>query len=80
MAGRKHRAMSGPDLKRRFFASLALSAPVLLLSSPMGLALPVSLSFPGSDWVVAALATALYAAAGRFCAARQTSCADASRR
>ena len=64
MAGRKHRAMSGPDLKRRFFASLALSAPVLLLSSPMGLALPVSLSFPGSDWVVAALATALYAYGG----------------
>ena len=64
MAGRKHEAMNGPDLKRRFFASLVLSVPVLLLSSPMGFALPVSLSFPGSDWAVAALATALYAYGG----------------
>ncbi len=64
MAGRKHEAMNGPDLKRRFFASLVLSVPVLLLSSPMGFALSVSLSFPGSDWAVAALATALYAYGG----------------
>ena len=52
--------MSGTDLKRRFFASLVLTVPVLLLASPMGLALPFALSFPGSDWLVAALATVLY--------------------
>ena len=54
--------MHGANLKRRFFVSLVLTIPVLLLSSPMGLALPITLSFPGS-------------AAGRFCAARRTSCA-----
>ena len=53
-------AMDGADLKRRFVVSLVLAVPVLLLSSPMGIALPVSLSFPGSGWLVAALATALY--------------------
>ncbi len=53
-------AMDGADLKRRFVVSLVLAVPVLLLSSPMGIALPVPLSFPGSGWLVAALATALY--------------------
>ena len=48
--------MHGANLKRRFFVSLVLTIPVLLLSSPMGLALPITLSFPGSDWLVAVLA------------------------
>ena len=52
--------MHAVNLKRRFFVSLVLAIPVLLLSSPMGLALPFSLAFPGSDWLVAALATALF--------------------
>lgn len=56
--------MHGADLKRRFFVSLALSVPVLLLSPPMGMALPFSLTFPGSDWVVAVLATVLYGYGG----------------
>ena len=47
--------MHGVNLKRRFFVSLVLAVPILLLSSPMGLALPITLSFPGSDWLVAAL-------------------------
>ena len=56
-----------------------LAVPILLLSSPMGLALPITLSFPGSDWLVAALATVLFVyGAGRFCAARRTRCATAS--
>ena len=57
-------AMHGADLKRRFLASLVLTVPILLLSSPMGLTLPITLTFPGSDWVVAALATALFAYGG----------------
>ncbi|HIW76328.1 MAG TPA: copper-translocating P-type ATPase [Candidatus Gordonibacter avicola] len=56
--------MHGADLKRRFFVSLVLSVPVLLLSPPMGMALPFSLAFPGSDWVVAVLATVLYGYGG----------------
>ena len=39
--------MHGVNLKRRFFVSLVLAVPILLLSSPMGLALPITLSFPG---------------------------------
>ena len=57
-------AMHGADLKRRFFASLVLTVPILLLSSPMGLTLPITLTFPGSDWVVAVLATVLFAYGG----------------
>ena len=57
-------AMHGSDLKRRFFASLVLTVPILLLSSPMGLTLPITLTFPGS--------------AGRFYAARPTSSSAAS--
>ncbi len=56
--------MHGANLKRRFFVSLVLAVPILLLSSPMGLALPITLSFPGSDWLVAVLATALFAYGG----------------
>lgn len=52
--------MHGANLKRRFFVSLVLTVPVLLLSSPMGMALPITLSFTGSDWVVAVLATVLF--------------------
>lgn len=48
------------NLKRRFFVSLVLAIPILLLSPPMGISLPFTLSFTGSDWLVAALATALF--------------------
>ena len=57
--------MHGANLKRRFFASLVLAVPILLLSSPMGLALPITLAFPGSDWVVAALATIMFVYGGQ---------------
>lgn len=56
--------MHGVNLKRRFFVSLVLAVHILLLSSPMGLALPITLSFPGSDWLVAALATVLFVYGG----------------
>lgn len=44
--------------------SLVLAIPIMLLSSPMGLALPITLAFPGSDWLVTALATVLFAYGG----------------
>lgn len=56
--------MHGVNLKRRFFVSLVLAIPIMLLSSPMGLALPITLAFPGSDWLVAALATVLFGYGG----------------
>lgn len=48
------------NLKRRFLVSLVLAVPILLLSPPMGISLPFTLSFPGSDWLVAVLATVLF--------------------
>lgn len=57
--------MHGANLKRRFFVSLVLGVPILLLSSPMGLALPITLTFPGSDWIVAALATIMFVYGGQ---------------
>ena len=67
--------MHGVNLKRRFFVSLVLAIPIMLLSSPMGLALPITLAFPGSDWLVAALATVLFGYGG---AGRQASSGAAS--
>lgn len=48
------------DFKRRFWISLILAIPILLLSPFMGIVLPFQLSFPGSKWVVLVLATILF--------------------
>lgn len=58
-------AMHGGDLKRRFFVCLVLAAPVLALSPMMGIDLPFRISFPGSDWLVAGLATILFFYGGK---------------
>ena len=69
-------AMDGADLKRRFVVSLVLAVPVLLLSSPMGIALPVPLSFPGSAGSsLRSRRRFTSTAACRFCAGRRASCA-----
>ena len=75
--------MHGVNLKRRFFVSLVLAVPILLLSSPMGLALlPITLSF--SRLRTARVARAGHrccsSAAGRFCAARRTGAQPQARR
>ena len=57
--------MHGGDLKRRFFVCLVLAAPVLALSPMMGIDLPFRISFPGSDWLVAGLATILFFYGGK---------------
>jgi len=48
------------NLKRKFWVSLVLTIPMLLMSSMMGMRLPFQLTFPGSDWVVAVLGTVLF--------------------
>ncbi|ETO40821.1 Lead, cadmium, zinc and mercury transporting ATPase [Fructilactobacillus florum 8D] len=48
------------NLKRRFWISLLLSLPILLLSPFMGIVLPFQTSFPGSEWVVLIFATLLF--------------------
>ncbi|MGX6428500.1 heavy metal translocating P-type ATPase [Levilactobacillus yonginensis] len=48
------------NLKRKFWVSLILMIPVILMSPMMGAKLPFQLIFPGSDWVVAVLGTILF--------------------
>ncbi|MCH5465221.1 copper-translocating P-type ATPase [Lactobacillus sp. ZJLC29-4] len=48
------------NLKRKFWVSLILTIPVILMSPMMGMTLPFQLVFPGSDWVVAILGTILF--------------------
>ncbi len=48
------------NLKRKFWVSLILTIPVILMSPMMGMTLPFQLIFPGSDWVVAVLGTILF--------------------
>nr|WP_203640642.1 heavy metal translocating P-type ATPase [Levilactobacillus andaensis] len=48
------------NLKRKFWVSLILTIPVVLMSPMMGMTLPFQLIFPGSDWVVAILGSILF--------------------
>lgn len=48
------------NLKHKFWISLIITFPILLLSSFMGIDLPFQFTFPGSDWVVLILSTALF--------------------
>lgn len=53
------------DLKQKFWISLVMAIPVFILSPFMGLHLPFQFQFPGSDWIVLILSTALYFYGGR---------------
>lgn len=53
------------NLKQKFFVSLVLAIPVLILSPMMGIKLPFQVSFPGSQWVVLVLASVLYFYGGK---------------
>ena len=66
MAGMDH-SMGGMDhsmhmgnFKQKFWLSLVLAIPIILLSPMMGMELPFQFTFPGSDWVVLILATILF--------------------
>ncbi|PIO82610.1 copper-translocating P-type ATPase [Loigolactobacillus backii] len=48
------------NLRRKFWISLVLTIPMLLMSDMMGMKLPFQITFPGSDWVVAVLGTILF--------------------
>lgn len=48
------------NLKRKFWISLILTLPILVMSPMMGMRLPFQLTFPGSDWLVAVLGTVLF--------------------
>ena len=54
-----HMAHMG-NLRQKFWVSLIITIPIIMLSSMMGLKLPFQFSFPGSDWVVLILATFLF--------------------
>ena len=48
------------NFKKRFWISLVVAIPILLISPMMGIKLPFQLSFYGSNWVVLILATLLF--------------------
>lgn len=48
------------NFKKRFWVSLVVAIPILLISPMMGIKLPFQLSFYGSNWVVLILATLLF--------------------
>jgi len=64
--GGRHEGHSVADFRTRFWVSLALTAPVILLSRNLPF-VPVErlVSIPGADWILLALATFLYAYGGR---------------
>lgn len=62
-----HHEMGGVDhsmhmgnFKQKFWLSLILAIPIIVLSPMMGMELPFQFTFPGSEWVVLVLATILF--------------------
>ena len=48
------------NFKQKFWLSLILAIPIIVLSPMMGFQLPFQFTFPGSDWLVLILATVLF--------------------
>lgn len=59
MAGMDHSMHMG-NFKKKFFVSLILAIPIILLSPMMGMTLPIQISFTGSEWIVVVLSTILF--------------------
>lgn len=59
MAGMDHSMHIG-NFKKKFFVSLILAIPIILLSPMMGMTLPIQISFTGSEWIVMVLSTILF--------------------
>lgn len=53
------------NFKQKFWLSLVLSIPIIVLSPMMGMQLPFQFTFPGSEWVVLVLATILFIYGGQ---------------
>lgn len=64
MGGIDHSMHMG-NFKQKFWLSLVLAIPIIVLSPMMGLELPFQFTFPGSDWVVLILATILFIYGGQ---------------
>lgn len=60
MHGSMDHSMHMGNFKQKFWVSLILAFPIVLLSPMMGLNLPFQFQFPGSDWLVLILATILF--------------------
>lgn len=67
MEGMDHSHMDGMDhsmhmgnFKQKFWLSLILAIPIILMSPMMGIDLPFQFTFTGSNWVVMILATILF--------------------
>ncbi|EHZ5134766.1 TPA: copper-translocating P-type ATPase [Enterococcus faecalis] len=59
MKGMDHSMHMG-NFKQKFWLSLILAIPIIVLSPMMGFQLPFQFTFPGSDWLVLILATVLF--------------------
>ncbi|MGX7175455.1 heavy metal translocating P-type ATPase [Enterococcus saigonensis] len=64
MGGMDHSMHMG-NFKQKFWLSLALAIPIILLSPMMGFNLPFQFTFPGSDYIVLILATILFVYGGQ---------------
>lgn len=64
MSGMDHNSMGHMghmgNLKQKFFVSLVMSIPILILSPMMGIKLPFQFTFPGSQWIILILSTILF--------------------
>ncbi len=59
MGGMDHSMHMG-NFKQKFWLSLIVAIPIILMSPMMGIELPFQFTFPGSDWLVLILATFLF--------------------
>lgn len=65
------------NLKQKFWISLIIAIPIIMLSPMMGINLPFQFSFPGSDWIVLTLASFLFFYGGKpFLAGAKTELKD----
>lgn len=64
MGGMDHSMHMG-NFKQKFWLSLVLAIPIIILSPMMGVSLPFQFTFPGSDYVVLILATILFIYGGQ---------------
>lgn len=53
------------NLKQKFWVSLVLMIPILIFAPVMGVTMPFTITFPGSEWVVLIAATIIFFYGGR---------------
>ncbi|WP_238476758.1 copper-translocating P-type ATPase [Fructobacillus parabroussonetiae] len=58
--GGMHMGMNHGDMKKRFWWTLVLLVPIIFITPFMGVDLPFTLTFPGSNWLTVILAAAMY--------------------